>query len=83
MGFEELQGHPGLVEVGGFWNKESGAQSIKLRELLLVRISLNRHFEDYVSDPCTRLLLLHEDNQADVYILNSMVSDLKVIMVEL
>lgn len=83
LGFEEGAGLPGLWECRGFWNATDRAHSITLRKLRAVRLLLHRHFAEFVSDRRVRRLLLHEDNQAVVYILNSMVSASKEMMVEL
>ena len=61
----------------------TGRTRLLLRELRAVRLLLHRHFADYVSDPRVRRLLLHEDNQAVVYVLNAMVSASKEMMIEL
>lgn len=48
-----------------------------------MRLLLSRSFADYVSDRQVHRLLFHEDNQAVVYILNSMVSESPAMMSEL
>lgn len=83
LGFEERKGQPGLWDGRGFWNAEDIVQSINVIELRAVRLLLYRHFADYVSDPRTRCLWLHEYNQAILYIMKSMVSASKVMMAEL
>lgn len=83
LGFDETAGSSGLWEGRGFWTMEDRAQSITLRELRAVRLLLHRHFCDFVSDPHIRRILLHEDNQAVVYILNAMVSASRPMMAEL
>jgi hypothetical protein len=44
---------------------------------------LQRHFAEYISRKETMKILLHEDNQAKVYILNAMVSSSSHIMQEI
>lgn len=83
LGFDEEQGSRGLWEGKGFWTTEERGQSITLRELRAVRLLLHRHFCDYVSAPGVRKILLHEDNQAVVFVLNAMVSSSKPMMAEL
>lgn len=76
-------GSPGLWEGQGFWTASDREQSITLRELRAVRLLLHRHFSDFVSDPRIRRVLVQEDNQAVVFVLNSMVSASRPMMVEL
>lgn len=76
-------GSPGLWEGQGFWGAEDRTASITLRELRAVRLLLHRSFSAFVSDPDTRRILVHEDNQAVVSILNAMVSASKPMMAEL
>ena len=83
LGLDVGQGLPGLWEGRSFWSADDRAHSITLRELKAVRQLLHRHFASYISDPRVRRLLLHEDNQAVVYILNAMVSASRDMMVEL
>lgn len=54
-----------------------------LRELRAVRLLLHINFYDYVSEPSVRRILLHEDNQALMYVLNSMGSASKPMMAAL
>jgi hypothetical protein len=72
-----------LWEGRRFWEARDRAESITLRELRAVRLLLQRHFAEYVSREETRKILLHEDNQAVVYILNAMVSSSSRMMQEL
>lgn len=67
-------GSSGLWEARGFWSATDRQGSVRLRELRAVRVLLARFFADYVSDPRTKRLFLHEDNRATVSILGSMVS---------
>lgn len=71
---------PGLWDGRGFWTAQDRAESITLRELRAVRLLLQRHFAAYVSQSHVRRLLLHENNQAVVYVLNAMVSASKPLM---
>lgn len=48
-----------------------------------MRLFLYLHFSSYVPDPVTIMILLHEDNQAVVHVLNSMVSASKPMIVEM
>lgn len=83
LGFDEVAGSPGLWEGQGIWAPTDRAESITLRELRAVRLLLSRHFAAYVTRPGVQKLLLHEDNQAVVYVLNAMVSASPAMMVEL
>jgi hypothetical protein len=83
LGFNQEAGSPGLWAGRGMWEARDRAESITLRELRAVRLLLQRHFADYVRREETRKLLLHEDNQAVVYILNAMVSSSTRMMQEL
>lgn len=83
LGLETQAGAPGLWEGRGLWEAKDRMESITLRELKSVRLLLQRHFAEYVKDPSVRRLLLHEDNRAVVYILNSMVSASRPMMAEL
>ena len=83
LGKDERQGSRGLWVGQGFWSETDRARSITLRELQAVRLLLHRHFAAYVSSPRVRKVLLHEDNQAVVYILNAMVSASREMIVEL
>jgi hypothetical protein len=83
LGFDRVAGSPGLWAGRGMWEASDRMESITLRELRSVRLLLQRHFADYVRSPATRKILLHEDNQAVVYILNAMVSSSTRMMQEL
>jgi hypothetical protein len=83
LGFDRTAGSQGLWAGRGMWEARDRAESITLRELRAVRLLLQRHFADYVRSPSTRKILLHEDNQAVVYILNAMVSSSTRMMQEL
>lgn len=83
LGFDQAAGSPGLWEGRGFWTAEDRVESITLLELRAVRLLLQRDFADYVSQPKVRRVLLHEDNQAVVYVLNAMVSASRPMMAEL
>lgn len=72
-----------MGEARGFWSAEDRTQSITLRELRAVRLLLARSFAEYVSDCHTRHMVLHEDNQAVVFIINAMVSASRPMMAEL
>lgn len=62
LDFDERKGKRGLWEGRRFWNVKDRAHSSTLRVLRSVRLLLNQNFSDYVSDPQTTRLLLHEDN---------------------
>jgi hypothetical protein len=83
LGFNKEAGYPGLWAGRGMWEARDRVESITLRELRAVRLLLQRHFADYVRREETRKLLLHEDNQAVVYILKAMVSSSTRMMQEL
>lgn len=83
LGMDERAGSQGLWEGQGFWTQADRAESITLRELRAVRLLLHRHFAEYVSRPDVTKILLHEDNQAVVFILNAMVSASAPMMTEL
>ncbi|PXF49274.1 hypothetical protein BWQ96_00848 [Gracilariopsis chorda] len=83
LGTNMAHGSPGSWVAQGLWSAADCAKSITLRELRAVRLLLARSFAAYVSDRRIRRLLLHEDNQAGVYILNSMVSASPAMMAEL
>jgi hypothetical protein len=83
LGFNKEAGSPGLWAGRGMWEARDRVESITLRELRAVRLLIQRHFADYVRREETRKLLLHEDNQAVVYILNAMVSSSTRMMQEL
>ena len=83
LGFEQQAGRPGLWEGRGLWEAKDRMESITLRELKAVRLLLQRHFAEFLKDPSVRHLLVHEDNQAVVYVLNSMVSASQPMMAEL
>jgi hypothetical protein len=76
-------GSPGLWEGRGLWATEERAEPIKLRELRVVRLFLQRHFAAFVEKSEVQQILLHEDNQAVVSILNAMVSASRPMMAEL
>lgn len=80
LGLEMGEGLPGLWEGRSFWKADDRAQSITLRELKAFRLLLHRHFAAYLSSPCVCRILLHDDNQAVVYILNATVSASKEMM---
>jgi hypothetical protein len=82
LGLLQNAGSPGLWEGRGFWEARDRAESITLRELRAVGLLLQRHFAEHVSREETRKILLHEDNQAVVYILNAMVSSSSRMMQE-
>lgn len=69
-----------MVKVFG---AEDLVHSITSQELWFVRLSLQGHFEAYVSRLEVRKLLLHEENRAVVTILNVIVSASRLIMSEL
>lgn len=52
-----------------------------MRELRDVGLRIHRHFSAYASDPRVKSILLHDDNQAVIHVLNSMVSASKPMMV--
>jgi hypothetical protein len=83
LGFNQEASSPGLWAGRGMLEARDRAESITLRELWAVRLLLQRHFADYVRREETRKVLLHEDNQAVVYILNAMVSSSTRMMQEL
>lgn len=83
LGLDTGAGQPGLWEGRGLWEARDRMEGITLRELKAVRLLLQRHFAEYVQDPSVQRLLLHEDNQAVVYVLNSMVSASRPMMAEL
>lgn len=82
LGKDEEAGARGLWEGQGFWTAVDRAQSITFRKLLAVRLLLHRHFSAFVSDPHVRKVLLQEDNQAVVYVINSIVSASRPMMAE-
>lgn len=83
LGIGMTPGAPGLWEAQDIWSAADRAQSITLRELRSVRLLLSRYFAAFVSDPRTRHILLHQDNQAVVHVVNAMVSASKPMMAEL
>lgn len=80
---EGLTGSPSLWAGQGFWAAADREHLIHLRELRAMRFLLKRHFADFVSRPDVQKVLLHEDNQAAVYILDTMVLAYPAMMVEL
>lgn len=56
---------------------------ITLHELRSVWLPMHQHFAQFVFSPEVTKALLHEDNQAVVYIFNCMVSASNIIMREL
>lgn len=76
--FNMAAGSPGLWEAQCFWTTTPRA-----REPRAVRLLLVQSFAYYGSYPRTERVLLHEDNQAVVSILNSMVSVSHPMMSEL
>ena len=82
LGTNMAAGSPGSWVAQGFWTAAERAKSITLCELRAVRLLISRSFVAYVSDRRVRRLLVHEDTQAVVYILNSMVSASPAIMAE-
>lgn len=69
LGAEQVAGPP-VSRVGqGFWRPEDRKESITLRELSVMR-NLHSLFTEYVSRPDVTKILLHEDNQAVVFIVS-------------
>lgn len=66
-----------------FWTAEERENAITLRELRAVGLLLAQCFSDYVSDPQTTKILVHEDNRAVVSIVHAMVSTSEPMMAEL
>lgn len=60
LGTDITAGSPGLWEARGLWSAKERQQSITLKELRTVRLLLARSFAEYVSNPHTWTVLLHE-----------------------
>jgi hypothetical protein len=73
----------GIWEGRGLWSTQERAEQITLRELKAVRLLLQKHFASVVAKAETKRILLHDDNQAVVHILNSIVSASRPMMAEL
>lgn len=83
LGKLQEAGTPSLWEGRGFWVAQDRVESITSRALRPFRMLLQRHFAYHVSHPHIRLLLLHEDNYAMLYVLNAIISSSKPLIAEL
>lgn len=81
--FNTAPGYLGLWEGQGFRNTEDCAQYINFRELCTFRVLLLKYFCSYVSDHHVQKILLHEDNQAVVVVLNSIMAASRPMMAEI